>query len=475
MKLLVIGVNHKTAPIALREQLAFADDELPVAFEQLNRCTEGSVILSTCNRTEIYLLAPDPNQSINTPNTISNNTIAKNSQDTVNYQQQSLLQINHTITQVKQWLADYKSLSLVALEPYLYVHYNQQALNHWIRVASGLDSMILGEPQILGQLKKSINQALDYGSMSSKFNWIVDQILTSAKQVRHDTKVGSQAVTLGFATAKLATQIFDNLSRCHLLVVASGEMNRLVANHIAGQGIGAITICNRNQQRATALAEELQQINPKCHIEARPLAELEACLAKADIVSSCSGSMQPLITFNMCKTLVKRRRYRSMLMVDLAVPRDIENKVNELDEIYLYSIDDLQHVIAGNLEQRKQAAVDAELLVSQLVVEIEQNFQARQVGGDINQYRQMAYQQADRLLAESLHRLKLGHDPAELILKDFSRRLTQTLTHAPSKLMRTVASEGDNDTLELVIASLANAYRRRPHSEINSKPKKSKK
>lgn len=447
MKLLVIGVNHKTAPIALREQLAFADDQLPTAYTQLKQITNGSVIVSTCNRTEIYALAPDENEMA----------------EHINHHS-----LDASIQQIKTWLASFKSVNLSTLEPYLYIHQDSQALTHWIRVAAGLDSMILGEPQILGQIKQAVNRSLQLENISNKMSWMIDQVFGSAKQVRHDTKVGSQAVTLGFATAKLATQIFDNLSDCTFLLVAAGEMNRLVANHIAGLGVGRIIIANRNSDRAINLATELSQINPNCQIETIALDELANRLHEADIVSSCSGSMNTLIDFKMTKQAVKKRRYRPMLMVDLAVPRDIEEKVNRLDEVYLYSIDDLQHVIAGNIEQRRQAAVDAELMVSQLVVDIERRFQVRQVGGDILAYRTAAQTHAQQLLNESLQTLysqnlqqgEHSEQQVEALIRELTYKLTQTLTHAPSKLMRELASHGDTDTMDMVVTTLNEAYRK---------------
>lgn len=448
MKLLVIGVNHKTAPIALREQLAFSDAELPTAYQQLTQICDGGVIVSTCNRTEIYLLTP---QHVN----VVQNSLELNQQAA----HHSFSTFTQGIQQVEAWLADFKALDLATIEPYFYVYQDTEALSHWIRVSAGLDSMILGEPQILGQIKQAVNKSASNGGMSNKLSWIIAQVFGAAKQVRHDTNVGAQAVTLGFATAKLATQIFDNLSECTLLVVAAGEMNRLVASHIAGLGVSRIIIANRNPERAKQLAQDLTVISSTNRIDTIPLEQLGEQLAQADIVSSCSGSMETLINFKMAKKAVKKRRYRPMLLVDLAVPRDIEERANKLDEVYLYSIDDLQHVISGNIEQRRQAAVDAELMVSQLVVDIEKRFQIRQVGGDIQAYREEAHSHAQKLLDMALHQLKNGDEDVEDIMQHLTYRLTQTLTHAPSKLMREVASSGDTDTMDLVVDTLNEAYR----------------
>ncbi|WP_201593930.1 glutamyl-tRNA reductase [Psychrobacter fulvigenes] len=438
MRLVVIGVNHKTAPVALRERLAFVGDDVATALGELKAFTDGSVIVSTCNRTEIYALVPEPSSATTTSATAVMSA-----------------HVNH----IKTWLANFKQLPIAEIEPFLYVHRDTHALTHWLRVAAGLDSMILGEPQILGQIKQSVQLAQAEQSLSGQLNWVVDQIFAASKRVRNETKVGAHAVSLGFAAAKLATQIFDDMSKRTLLIVAAGEMNRLVATHIAGLGVGRIIICNRSPERAEALADELRL--PNRTVEVRSLQDLPQVLAEADIVSSCSGSMDILIDKNMTVQALKRRRYQPMLLIDLAVPRDIDSTISRMDAVYLYSVDDLQHVIAGNLEQRRQAAVDAELLVSQLVVEMERSFQVRQVGRDIQQYRIRTHDQVDKLLHESIAKLGQQDASAEDIITELSRRLTQTLTHAPSKLMRKAAREGDSELLDFVVSGLHDAYRRR--------------
>ena len=448
MRLVVIGVNHKTAPVALRERLALVGDDVNIALKQLEAFTDGSVIVSTCNRTEIYALVPQLEELQDIRSVSTNSTIGA---------QTSSAAISAHILKIKAWLADFKQLSLSEIDPYLYVHRDTHALTHWLRVAAGLDSMILGEPQILGQIKRSVHLAQEQKALSTQLGWIVDQVFAAAKRVRNETKVGAQAVSLSYAAAKLVTQIFDDLPSRTLLVVAAGEMNRLVATHIAGLGVGRVIICNRNPERAEALAEELRRAGHL--VDVRPLHELPQVLAEADIVSSCSGSMDVLIDKTMTLRALKQRRYQPMLMIDLAVPRDIDSIIGRIDDVYLYSVDDLQHVIAGNIEQRRQAAVDAELLVSQLVVEMDRSFQVRQVGKDIQQYRERTHDQVDKLLHESIAKLQQDNASPEDIIIELSRRLTQTLTHAPSKLMRKAAREGDSELLDFVVSGLQDAYR----------------
>lgn len=467
MRLVVIGVNHKTAPVALRERLALVGDDVNLALAQLEQFTDGSIIVSTCNRTEIYALVPHLSVPQKTEPLIIDSkatTFSSSHTPTVNHNAAnnsssvSSAAISAHILKIKQWLADFKQLSLAEIEPYLYVHRDTHALTHWLRVASGLDSMILGEPQILGQIKQAVQLAQTEQALSNQLSWVIDQVFAAAKRVRNETHVGAHAVSLGFAAAKLVTQIFDRLPERTLLIVAAGEMNRLVATHIAGLGVGRIIICNRSPERAAALAAELHQ--PNRLIEVCPLQDLPQVLAEADIISSCSGSVDMLIDKTMTVQALKRRRYQPMLMIDLAVPRDIDPTISRMDDVYLYSVDDLQHVIAGNIEQRRQAAVDAELLVSQLVVEMERRFQVRQVGRDIERYRSRTHLQVDKLLSDSIGKLERGEMSAEEAITELSRRLTQTLNHAPSKLMRKAAREGDNELLEFVVTGLQDAYSR---------------
>ena len=464
MRLVVIGVNHKTAPVALRERLAFVGDDVTTALGQLNGFSDGCVIVSTCNRTEIYALVPqDVPQGFEV--TSSRKPSEHNAQASdklssgISSTGVSTATMNAYVQRISAWLADFKQLPLNEIEPYLYIHRDTQAITHWLRVAAGLDSMILGEPQILGQIKQAVQLAQNEQTMSSQLGWIIDQVFAAAKRVRNETNVGAQAVSLGFAAAKLVTQIFDKLSERTLLVVAAGEMNRLVATHIAGLGVGRVMICNRSPERAEILAAELR--TPERRIEVYGLDDLPQILAEADIVSSCSGSVDTLIDKVMTARALKRRRYRAMLMIDLAVPRDIDPTISRMDDVYLYSVDDLQHVIAGNLEQRRQAAVDAELLVSQLVVEMERRFQVRQVGRDIQQYRTRTQRQVDALLHSALRDLEQESGSAEAIITELSRSLTQTLSHAPSKLMRKAAREGDSELLNFVVTGLHDAYRPR--------------
>ena len=453
MNLVVIGVNHKTAPVALRERLAFVGGDIQVAQAELQKITAGSLIISTCNRTEIYALAPNTQALIDQVPSLSSSALANEAHAATPVTTSQLTE------QLVSWLAEFKHLPIAEVRPYLYDYIDSQALTHLLRVAAGLDSMILGEPQIFGQIKRSVADAKQYGYLTNQLNWVVEQIFAGAKRVRNETDVGTQAISLGYAASKLVTQIFDKPEEATFLLVAAGEMNRLVAQHIAALGVKKILICNRTPQRAQELAQELQR--PGLQIEVHALSELNNLLYQADIVSSCSGSMDMLIDQHMTRRALKKRRYKPMLMVDLAVPRDIDSSVGKIDDVYLYSVDDLQHVIAGNLEKRRQAAVEAELLVSQLVVEIERRFQVRKVGQDIYEYRDTAEQKADAILQDMLHQLNTTDMSAEQVMTELTRRLTQTLSHAPSSLMRRAAHDGNSEVLNVIITGLKDAYRKK--------------
>lgn len=445
MKLAVIGVNHKTAPVSLRERLSFGSD-MPQAIEQLSTLANGCTIVSTCNRSELYVGIVDDVGG------------QHESQD-----EQSGGLISAKLQAIGEWLAEFKGVSFDEIAPYLYTYEDSRALNHWLRVAAGLDSMILGEPQILGQIRQAVALSREYGGVDSDFGWLTQQVFAAARTVRRDTKVGQQAVTLGFATARLATQIFDDPSELTFLLVAAGEMNRLVAHNVAALGVKKIIICNRSPERAQALSDELsemaQQAGRFLEIELAGLDRLGEVLPQADIVSSCSGSMQALIDTAMVKHALKIRRHQPMLLVDLAVPRDIDPLVGQFDNIYLYSVDDLQHVIAGNIAERKQAAVEAELLVGQLVADIEAQMQGQVARTHIRDYRQMAEARTQVLLARAMAQIDQGDD-AKAVLSEFSHTLSQALMHSPSRLIRQIAKTYDADTLDLVSHELIHSYRK---------------
>jgi len=416
MGFFALGISHTTAPVALRERVAFTPERLALALQ--HACTQAlardMVILSTCNRTEIYALTDHPEKMV-------------------------------------EWLSAFGRLSVAELQAHLYQHEQEAALIHLMRVASGLDSMMLGEPQILGQVKAALQQSRDAGAVSPALSRIFEQAFNAAKKVRTETAVGTQAVSMGFAVVQLAKQVFSHLPDTTALLVAAGEMNALVARHLVDQGVGRLLVCNRSPERAEQLAAELRN---RVEVEIVPFLQLAEVLHRADIVSSCTGSLHSVIHLPMVKAALKKRRYQPMLMVDLAVPRDIEPDVARLDDVYLYSVDDLQSVIEGNLAQRRQAAVEAEVMVSQLAAQVMQQQRSREVGPYIARYRQRAEQLKQQELDKALQQLAQGQ-PAEQVLARFAQALTGKIIHAPSQLIRDAVMHDSAAVLPFVLQALA--------------------
>ena len=316
MALLSLGINHLTAPVDIREKVAFAPEQLTPALHELQGipAVNESVIVSTCNRTEIYCDASSDCSDV-----------------------------------ITHWLTSHHGINENSLLPYLYRHSDQEVARHLFRVASGLDSMVLGEPQILGQLKNSYDRARGDNAINSILDRLFQHSFSVAKRVRTDTEIGSNPVSVAFAAVNLSKQIFGNLEELHALLIGAGETIELVARHLKSQQIGSITIANRSLERARLLADQIGaaavQINT-----------MPEQLPRADIVISSTASQLPILGKGAIESALKQRKHKPIFMVDLAVPRDVEPEVNDLDDVYLYSVDDLQSVIQQNMENRQQAA-----------------------------------------------------------------------------------------------------------------------
>lgn len=409
MSFFALGVNHQTASVELREQIAFNAERLSELLAEQSHHGELNdlVVVSTCNRTEVYAMADNADM-------------------------------------VLEWLARANGLDVQQLLKHVYRYENGQAVNHLMRVASGLDSLMLGEPQILGQVKTALSLAKEAHTVSTQLNRIFEYSFYAAKRVRSETAVGSHAVSMGYAVAQLATQVFSQPEKLTVMVVAAGEMNSLVAKHLAEMGVAKILICNRTRERAEQLAQEIMH---RAEVEIVDFATLAANLHRADVVSSCTGSLHQVIGYADVKAALKKRRYQQMLLVDLAVPRDIDPKVENLDGVYLYGVDDLQSVIDDNLAQRRQAAVEAELMVSQLATQLMTQQKVKQAGQTIQAYRAQGQQLAQTELEHALHALQQGA-VAPQVLQEFAHRLTQKLLHPTSLLLRQAAQSEDPAYME---------------------------
>lgn len=415
MTLLALGINHKTAPVALRERIAFSPETLDQALESLlaQPMVQGGVVLSTCNRTELYLSVEERENL-----------------------QEALV----------RWLCDYHHLREDEVRQSLYWHEDNDAVSHLMRVASGLDSLVLGEPQILGQVKKAYADSHRGHGNASELERMFQKSFSVAKRVRTETDIGASAVSVAFAACTLARQIFESLSTVTVLLVGAGETIELVARHLREHKVQNMIIANRTRERAELLANEVGA-------EVIGLSEIDERLKDADIVISSTASPLPIIGKGMVERAMKARRNKPMLLVDIAVPRDVEPEVGEIANAYLYSVDDLQSIIQHNLAQRKAAAVQAETIVAQETSEFMAWLRAQSASETIRDYRSQSEQVRDELTAKALAALEQGGDP-QTIMQDLAWKLTNRLIHAPTKSLQQAARDGDDDRLHILRNSL---------------------
>ncbi|QPR26895.1 glutamyl-tRNA reductase [Edwardsiella hoshinae] len=415
MSLLALGINHKTAPVSLRERVTFSPDTLDRAIESLLRqpSVQAGVVLSTCNRTELYL---------------------------------SVEQRADLRQQIVDWLCSYHQLSPEEVSDSLYWHQDNEAVSHLMRVASGLDSLVLGEPQILGQVKKAFSESQREQALSADLERLFQKTFSVAKRVRTETEIGASAVSVAFAACTLARQIFESLTRLNVLLVGAGETIELVARHLHQHQVQHMLIANRTRERAHALASEVGA-------EVIALEAIAERLAEADIVISSTASPLPIIGKGMVERALKARRNRPMLLVDIAVPRDIEPEVGELANAYLYSVDDLQAIIQGNMAQRQAAAVQAEHIVQQECANFMAWLRAQGAVETIREYRAQADQVRAEAEAEALAALAQGCE-AEAVIHRLAHRLTNRLIHAPTKSLQQAAGSGDAQRLQVLRDSL---------------------
>jgi glutamyl-tRNA reductase len=415
----ILGINHKTASVALREQVAFADERLHAALLALRQESgvAEAVILSTCNRTELYWAGPAAD------------------------------------TTLADWLKRHHD-STVDLSSSLYVHRERHAVEHAFNVAAGLDSMVLGEAQILGQLKEAYRLAQAAGSTGPALNRLFQAAFAAAKRIRTETQIGANAVSLASATVSLARRVFSDLTERSALLVGAGEMIALTARHLASSGVRHMVIANRSLPRAQTLAAELKAY-------AVGLGDLGQELQTADIVVCCTASPVPLITKSLAASaLGARRRRRPMFMVDLAVPRDIDPLVAQLKDVYLFSIDDLQKVIDENRQQRELAAGDAKLLIDEEVARFMAEARAHDAGPAILALREQANEIRAHTLEQAKRMLAAGRSGEE-VLDYLANTLTNRLMHGPTQALRQAAESSDTVLAE-AIARLLLEDRGRP-------------
>jgi glutamyl-tRNA reductase len=413
----ILGINHKSAPVALREKVAFSEDRLAAALRTLrqeNGIAEV-VILSTCNRTEVYWTG-----------------LA-------------------TGAELTQWLESHHGNNL-DLASSVYVHQESRAVEHAFSVASGLDSMVLGEAQILGQLKDAYRVAMELGSTGPMLNKLFQAAFSAAKRIRSETGIGANAVSLAGATVSLARRVYSDLSAHTTLMIGAGEMNALTARHFVSAGVKRLVIANRTLSRAQTLASEL-------HGHAAGLQDLDKELAEADIVIACTASPTPLVTKRAAALAIKARRRRPIFMVDMAVPRNIEPAVAELEDVYLFSIDDLEQLVGENLQQREAAARDAKLLIEEEVARFLAESRAQDAGPAIRLMREQA-EAIRRQTVDQARRMLGGGRPQEEVIEYLANTLMNRLLHGPTQALRQ-AAESANKELAQTIARLLTEERDR--------------
>lgn len=388
MQLYTIGVNHTTAPIEIRENVAFSIDNMREALSDLTvKNAAEAAILSTCNRTEIYVQSTDA-------------------------------------VPVIHWLANYHQLDLQHIQPYTYTLANQEAVKHAFRVASGLDSMVLGEPQILGQFKQSVKLAQEAGTLGTNLHKLFQRTFEVAKEVRTNTDIGGSSISMAAAAVKLAQRIFGNLSEQHVLFIGAGEMIALCANHFAAQKPRSMTIANRTKERGLELAE-------KINAETILLNDLPERFANYDIVITSTASQLPIVGLGMVERAIKARKHRPIFMVDLAVPRDIESEVAQLDDVFLYTVDDLAQVVTDGIGNRQEAAMTAETIVASRVEAFMHWLQKRDSVPTIKALRDQAETMRTTELEKALKLIQKGESP-EKVLEMLSLAITKKFLHAPS-------------------------------------------
>ena len=402
MSICLAGLNHKTAPVDIRESIAFTESTLPVALQDLqdNLNISGALILSTCNRVEI-------------------------------------LCSNATKRDIIDWLKAFHNVT-DNIENHLYHYQDETAVEHAMKVASGIDSLVMGEPQILGQFKRAYQISDDSGLIDSTLRAACQHVFTAAKAVRHETAISHCPVSVAFSAVKLAHQALAEIPENNVLLIGAGETAKLLCKHLQSMDVNNLTIVNRTLAKAEKLATEFDA-------SAQPLSELSRLLPEADIVISATGSEQPIISIDMLENV---KRNHNILMIDLAVPRDIEPAIGDLNHVTLHCVDDIKTLIQKNTLQRSHAAIQANTMIEQFVLTYQDKLKTQAASGTICSIRSHAEMLRDEELAKALKQLKMGMDP-ELVLQQFANALTNKFTHRPSVNLQSASIAGNEEMLAI--------------------------
>ena len=405
MGILAFGINHTTASVDLRGRVAFAPEMVIESLQQaLDYLPGGEIaLLSTCNRTEIYFHGEASDE------------------------------------QLLSWLANCKGVTLEQLHDCYYCYRDQQAVRHIMCVASGLDSLVLGEPQIFGQIKSAYAVGREAGTVATHLNQVFQSAFAAAKRVRSETAIGQNPVSVAYASVSLAEQIFADLKDVHALLIGAGETIELVARHLRDKQVGSITVANRTLSRAQELAADFSA-------NAILLSDIHDHLPQADIVISSTASQLPVLGKGAVESALKKRRHKPMFMVDIAVPRDIEPEVETLEDVYLYTVDDLQEVIQGNLRARQSAADVAQVIIDQEADSWSRQQRSLAVVDTIRAFRDSVEKIRAEEVGKALQSLQRGQE-SESVIETLARNLTNKLMHKPTTILKQASEEGRDDTI----------------------------
>jgi len=414
MSIITLGLNHKTAPVNIRERLAFSPKSLASAVRSLSDLgnIKEAAILSTCNRTELYCST-------------------ENDQETLNQQ---------AVNQIIEWLSQFHGLNTSEFDQHLYTHRHTDSIRHALQVACGLDSLVLGEPQILGQMKQAYAQANEQGTMGALLGKLFQHAFSVAKQVRTDTAIGSSPVSVAFAAVSLSKQIFGDLDQHTALMIGAGETIELAARHLKGSNIKHIIIANRSLDKCKILADQFDA-------DAIALPQIPDYLHKADIVISSTASPLPILGKGAVENALKKRKHKPIFMCDIAVPRDVEPEVKDLDDVFLYTVDDLHEIIQENIESREEAAEQARDIIENQVDDFlnwERALDSVEVIRDIREHTEAI---TSEVLQKAQAQLSAGKSPEDA-LNFLARNLTNKLLHQPSTTLRQSGENGRHDLLD---------------------------
>lgn len=406
MTLIACGVNHATAPIDIREKISFSNEVMSDALNELkhqNGINEAA-ILSTCNRTEIYC-----------------NIDKENNNNPIN------------------WLHNFHGIKQGELKPFVYKYPDVDAIRHILRVACGLDSMILGESQVLGQLKTAYQKASTVGSIGHQLNRLFQHSFYVAKKVRSNTKIGDNPISIAYAAVRLAKQIFGDLERQTVLLIGAGEMIELAARHLYDNGLRRMIIANRTLERSQQLANQYS-------VYAIQIGDIPKHLAEADIIISSTASQLPILGKGAVENAIKERKHKPIFIVDIAIPRDVEKEVGEMDDVYLYTIDDLKDIVQENLRNRQASAIQAEEIINIQTHKFVCWLNSLDAVSTIRSIRNQALNIQKEVLAYGICKIQNGADP-EQVLKYITRNLTNKLIHLPSAKLRKASEQNRVDLL----------------------------